>query len=104
MIISASTPDETRKAIVRYVEEQASYYRRQARTTHRKTVAISKHQLADNLDTIAKDLAAAPIEPIKEYSELLDAVANVRKQTGNDTVQVAVLRAALDDLEAKLTA
>lgn len=63
MIITATTPDETRKAIVTYLHEQASYYRRQAMTGKLKNLSRDRMALASNLDTIAATLSVAPITP-----------------------------------------
>lgn len=61
MIINATTPEEARNAIVRYIQEQASYYRRQGATTRLKTLARDRLALASNLDSIASTISVAPI-------------------------------------------
>lgn len=63
MIISATTPHEARNAIVKYLNEQASSYRRQAMMTRGKNLARDRLALAGNLDTIAATLSVAPIAP-----------------------------------------
>lgn len=61
MIILATTPNETRDAIVRYINEQASYYRRQGMIGKLKNLARARLELAANLDTISATLSVAPI-------------------------------------------
>lgn len=69
MIIAASTPEETRRAIVNYIRDQASHHRRQSMMAHRKTVARARLELANNLDVIAGTLSVAPIAPPLDRSE-----------------------------------
>lgn len=61
MIISATTPDETRNVIVQYIKEQASYYRRQGMRGTLKNLSRNRLELASNLDMIAATLSVAPI-------------------------------------------
>lgn len=61
MIISATTPEETRNAIVQYLQDQASIYRRQGMTGKGKNLCRARLELATKLDWIAGTISVAPI-------------------------------------------
>lgn len=67
--IDRPTPEATRNAIVKYLNEQASHYRRQGMTGKGKNLARARLELAKNLDTIAATLSVAPIDSAVEPAQ-----------------------------------